>query len=140
MSKQIKKGYKFDPDILDALTALADKEDRSETFIINRELRKALISPQLDFKEDKPIAPAIKKEKKQPTIPTVEEVTQFFVSEGYAVLAAETFYKYYYQDGNGKDKNENTVLNWKQKARVNWFPRLPKTQPKSNNNEYKEFN
>lgn len=79
-----------------------------------------------------------KKTKRKQIKPTIELITDFFNSEGYLNKDAETFYKYYYSDADGTDKNNNAVLNWKQKARVVWFPKLVK-QKQEIQKEYKNI-
>jgi hypothetical protein len=67
-----------------------------------------------------------KKEKKEKGIPTLEEVIDHVVSSGYDQSIAEKFYDYYQKitPSNARlwrDKNGNTVKNWKSKLTHVWF-------------------
>jgi len=67
-----------------------------------------------------------KKEKKEKGIPTLEEVISYVVGRGYDQSIAEKFYDYY-QDRTPsnarlwRDKNGNTVKDWKGKLTHVWF-------------------
>jgi hypothetical protein len=52
--------------------------------------------------------------------PTIEEVRNFFDSNGYDPDFGETRW-HYYDDANWFDSHGNPVLNWKQKMRSVWF-------------------
>lgn len=58
--------------------------------------------------------------KKQPTRPTIIEVSLFFSVNGYSKVGAELAFNYY-NDGEWTDRNGDPVINWKQKMRINWF-------------------
>lgn len=60
------------------------------------------------------------KEKKVVLPPTVEEVKEYFKSEGYSEDKAITFHKGY-STNDWKDSNNRPVLNWKMKAINVWF-------------------
>lgn len=60
------------------------------------------------------------REKSRFTPPTIEEVKQYFVDNGYRVDAAERAYKYY-SDGNWCDSEGKQVRSWKQKMVAVWF-------------------
>jgi hypothetical protein len=52
--------------------------------------------------------------------PTIEELTEFFTSNGYTAEAATKCY-HYYADGDWIDSQGRPVQNWKRKVRFNWF-------------------
>lgn len=54
------------------------------------------------------------------TPPTLLEVENFFLENGYTKQAGKKAFMYY-QDGNWKDSKGNQVKNWKQKMRGVWF-------------------
>ena len=68
--------------------------------------------------------------------PSLEDVKEYFTTNGFSVEAAERAYWYYEEcrrDNNDrvwKDSRGNTVKNWKQKMRGVWFK--PENQIKSN--------
>jgi hypothetical protein len=60
------------------------------------------------------------KENKQYSNPSLSDVVDFFVENGYTSKSAEQAYNYYEQ-GKWSDSNGNKVKNWKQKMRGVWF-------------------
>lgn len=67
--------------------------------------------------------------KKEPKPPKDHsEVMQYFIDKGYFAKDAERFIEYY-EAGSWRDKNGDPVLNWKQKAIINWFPKMTKRPP-----------
>jgi len=52
--------------------------------------------------------------------PTIEEVKQFFIDNGYKAEIGEDKW-HYYNDADWFDSKGNPVLNWKQKMRSVWF-------------------
>jgi uncharacterized protein YdaU (DUF1376 family) len=61
-------------------------------------------------------------------IPSINEVKQFFIENGYTELSGEKAWNYY-NDGNWHDSSGKPVKSWKQKMRVVWFKdenKLPK--------------
>lgn len=61
-----------------------------------------------------------KKERKTTAYPTVEEVIDYVVSNGYDQSIAEKFHKYY-SENNWRDKNGEPVKSWKGKLVHVWF-------------------
>ena len=64
--------------------------------------------------------------------PTLKEVSDFFVQNGYTAEAGLKAWKYY-SEGDWKDSKGNLVKNWKQKMRGVWFKeenKIQKTQTK----------
>lgn len=56
------------------------------------------------------------------TPPTIEEVIQYFINNGYRKDAAVKFYNYYNSgDPPWSDSKGQKVASWKQKAQVIWF-------------------
>lgn len=69
----------------------------------------------------------INKRKRAPfKIPTIQEVREYFVVNGYDPDFGETRW-HYYNDANWFDSHGNPVLNWKQKMRSVWFKEEYKT-------------
>lgn len=60
------------------------------------------------------------KKKKQFEPPTIEQVKEYFVTEGYKPEIAEKFFKYY-NTGEWKDSKGKPIRSWKQKAQAVWF-------------------
>lgn len=60
----------------------------------------------------------------------IEEIIEYFTSNGYTSESAKKFFNYYsvaeWKDGNGKP-----VKNWKQKAQAVWFKDENKMKPKT---------
>lgn len=54
------------------------------------------------------------------TPPTMEELTEFFTTNGYSAEAAVKCW-HYYADGDWIDSQGRPVQNWKRKVRFNWF-------------------
>lgn len=77
---------------------------------------------------DQPLLKEKKKIKKEKNIkkkedmipPTIEEVENYFVQNGFSKELAKRAYKYY-ADSDWHDKNGNKVINWKQKMQTVWM-------------------
>lgn len=54
------------------------------------------------------------------TPPTVEQVVEYFLENGYSEDSAKTAFKYY-NDNDWHDSNGKKVIGWKQKMVGNWF-------------------
>jgi hypothetical protein len=70
--------------------------------------------------DKKPAAPKKPKKTKQFVPPSIDDVVQYFVENGYLPSAGEKAHKYY-SAGEWKDKNGKQVKNWKQKMISVWF-------------------
>lgn len=75
----------------------------------------------------------VKREKRQPAIaPTIQEVKDYFKSEGYTEDTAIRFHKYY-ESLDWFDANGKPVLRWKSKAVSTWMKpenRIKEEKPK----------
>lgn len=56
----------------------------------------------------------------QPEDVNEDEVVNYFTENGYTIIAAKKFFKYY-SEAAWRDGKGNPVLNWKQKAQAVWF-------------------
>lgn len=67
------------------------------------------------------------KDKKESNIPSLQEVKDYFLDNGYSVVAAEKAYDYYQESVEGtsrrywRDGKDNTIKNWKMKMQSVWF-------------------
>lgn len=70
--------------------------------------------------------------------PTLQEVKDFFKSEGYTdEIATQAFN--HYKHGNWHDSRGNPVKNWKQKMSNNWFKSEHKIKPEYKTKEDSGF-
>jgi len=65
------------------------------------------------------LIPTKKVVKKIFTPPTLDQVKEYFLKNGYTEYSAIKFYDYY--NPEWKDSNDKPVKNWQQKARGIWF-------------------
>lgn len=156
-----RKAYDYYDEVVQQIQQVSAEMQMSETEFVNYVIERALMPDMRErfvndwdkfrkrglallfdtgeqFNYNAPVFDLSKKAKKKKQ-PTLDEVEKYFKDNGYAKEAAETFYKYYYEASNGTDQQGKDVVNWKQKAVVVWFPRLPKIKSDSENNN-KQYN
>jgi uncharacterized protein YneF (UPF0154 family) len=78
------------------------------------------IEERKERKNDDPPPPKKPKKKKQFVPPSVDDVIEYFVENGYLASAGEKAHGYY-AAGGWRDRNGKQVKNWKQKMIGVWF-------------------
>jgi len=91
------------------------------------------ITPDVDVDVDVDVNVDVNEERKKARFspPTIEEVKNYFIQNGFSHELAEKAFNYY-SVANWKDGKGNQVKNWKQKMIATWFKNENKQASKTN--------